>query len=192
MLFKKDLLTRIATGEVTLAFRRWKRPTVRAGGTLRTAVGVLAIDRIEPVAPADIGREDAERAGFPTRDALLADLGDGDGTLYRIAFHRAGDDPRAALRKAADIDEDERARIETRLAGFDARSARPWALATLRLIAAHEGLPAAGIAQHVGLDKPDLKRKIRKLKELGLTESLEVGYRLSPRGRAFLSMTEHR
>ena len=27
---------------------------------------------------------------------------------------------------------------------------------------------------------------MRKLKALGLTESLEVGYRLSPRGRAFL------
>jgi len=27
---------------------------------------------------------------------------------------------------------------------------------------------------------------VRKLKELGLTESLEVGYRLSPRGRALL------
>ncbi len=30
------------------------------------------------------------------------------------------------------------------------------------------------------------KTNVRKLKALGLTESLEVGYRLSPRGRAFL------
>ena len=29
------------------------------------------------------------------------------------------------------------------------------------------------------------KRDVRKLKELGLTESLPVGYRLSPRGRAY-------
>ena len=43
MLFRQDVLRRIGEGEVTLAFRRWLRPTVRAGGTLRTRVGVLAI-----------------------------------------------------------------------------------------------------------------------------------------------------
>jgi hypothetical protein len=31
------------------------------------------------------------------------------------------------------------------------------------------------------------KRRVRQLKELGLTESLEVGYRLSPRGRTVLA-----
>ena len=31
------------------------------------------------------------------------------------------------------------------------------------------------------------KRDVRKLKELGLTESLEIGYRLSPRGVAFMT-----
>ena len=41
MLFKNDVLAGIAKGDVTLAFRRWQKPTVRAGGTLRTTVGVL-------------------------------------------------------------------------------------------------------------------------------------------------------
>jgi hypothetical protein len=31
--------------------------------------------------------------------------------------------------------------------------------------------------------KQRFKTNVRKLKELGLTESLEVGYRLSPRGK---------
>ena len=29
-----------------VAFRRWRRPTVREGGTLTTKVGVLAIDSV--------------------------------------------------------------------------------------------------------------------------------------------------
>ena len=36
-------------------------------------------------------------------------------------------------------------------------------------------------------DMLSFKRDVRRLKELGLTESLEVGYRLSPRGRALLA-----
>jgi hypothetical protein len=39
----------------------------------------------------------------------------------------------------------------------------------------------------VGREKLPFKRDVRKLKELGLTESLLVGYRLSPRGRALLA-----
>lgn len=37
-----------------------------------------------------------------------------------------------------------------------------------------------------GIGDGSIKRDVRKLKALGLTESLEVGYRLSPRGRAYL------
>lgn len=46
MLLKNSILKRIKAGEITLAFRKWKRPTVKTGGTLRTSVGVLAIDRV--------------------------------------------------------------------------------------------------------------------------------------------------
>ena len=35
-------------------------------------------------------------------------------------------------------------------------------------------------------DHDAFKRDVRKLKELGLTESLEVGYRIAPRGRTVL------
>jgi Mn-dependent DtxR family transcriptional regulator len=45
---------------------------------------------------------------------------------------------------------------------------------------------AADLAKHLGRDRKSFKTDVRKLKELGLTESLEVGYRLSPRGRAWL------
>ena len=39
----------------------------------------------------------------------------------------------------------------------------------------------------MGLERVVFKRRVRRLKELGLTESLEVGYRLSPRGEVLLA-----
>lgn len=47
------------------------------------------------------------------------------------------------------------------------------------------GRRAADLAEEAGVDKAWFKQNVRKLKALGLTESLEVGYRLSPRGRAY-------
>jgi hypothetical protein len=55
------------------------------------------------------------------------------------------------------------------------------------LIADRPGVRAADLAAAEGREKLPFKADVRKLKELGLTESLEVGYRLSPRGRALLS-----
>ena len=43
------------------------------------------------------------------------------------------------------------------------------------------------LAERAGRDTAAFKRDVRALKELGLTESLEVGYRLSPRGTALLA-----
>lgn len=54
MLFKQETLRSVADGTVRLAFRRWRRPTVRAGGTLLTSVGLLAIESVDPIADADI------------------------------------------------------------------------------------------------------------------------------------------
>ena len=166
----------IAAGEVDLAFRRWRRPTVKAGGTLRTPMGVLAIDAVDPIAEEDITDADARRAGHDGRDEVLAKLRP-EGTLYRIRFHLAGPDPRIALRERADIDADERRRVERRY---------PWAREVLQLIADQPATLAADLASQQGREKLPFKRDVRKLKELGLTESLPTGYRLSPRGRAFL------
>lgn len=57
----------------------------------------------------------------------------------------------------------------------------------LRKIAIHPELAAADLAALLGVEKEWLKPNIRKLKNLGLTESLHPGYRLSPRGRALLA-----
>ncbi len=171
MLFKTAILDRIARGEVTLAFRRWRKPGLRPGSRLRTAAGVLLIERVDPVD--DVGQDDAIAAGYPDRAVLLADLR-AEGTLYRIALRRDGCDPREALRRRDDLD------------GLEALERWPWAWPVLRLIAARSGVAAAELATALDMDRPALKLKIRKLKELGLTESLTVGYRLSPRGLKLL------
>jgi hypothetical protein len=185
MRFRQDVLRRIGEGEVTLAFRRWRRPTVKAGGRLRTAVGVLAIESVEVVADDQVTDADARGAGAESREAVLAG-GQGKGPLHRIEFRLAGPDPRIALRERSDISPEERAEIDARLARLDAASRHgPWTATVLGLIDKRPGTRAPDLAASLGRATAPFKADVRKLKELGLTESLEVGYRLSPRGRAY-------
>jgi hypothetical protein len=190
MLFPASTLRGIEAGEVTLAFRRWQRPTVRTGGTLRTRVGVLAIESVDLIEATEITSADARRAGHADRDALLAALGDRKRPLYRVRFRLAGPDPRVALRERDDLSPQEVADIDARLARFDGASRRgPWTLRVLDLISRRPATRAPDLALELGRETAPFKADVRKLKELGLTESLEVGYRLSPRGRAFLRLT---
>lgn len=189
MLIRRNVLESIRAGRISLAFRRWKRPTVRAGGTLLTAVGVLQIEAVDAVDPAAITDADARAAGYPDRAALMAEL-DRAGTLYRIALRWAGEDPRRALAEAApDVRETET--LRERLARMDARSPDgPWTASALRLIAAKPEVPAADLAAQAGQARDRFKTRVRRLKALGLTESLGTGYRLSPRGQVVLAALE--
>jgi hypothetical protein len=186
MLFNLRALEGIAGGEIDLAFRRWKRPTVKAGGTLRTRAGVLAIDTVDPTSERRITARDAKRAGFRSRAELLSSLRP-EGRLYRIEFRRIGDDPRVALREGAEISEPERAKLDARLARMDHARGEPWTRRVLELIGERPETLAADLAASLDMKKIPFKRDVRKLKELGLTESLPVGYRLSPRGRTYLT-----
>lgn len=185
MLIRRPVLDAIAAGSVTALFRRWDRPRVRVGGTQRTPVGVLEFTAVEPVAASRLTAADARAAGFPTVAALRA-AQVGEGRLYRVTVRLAGDDPRVALRARADLGDTERAEVAARLERMDRRG--PWTARVLGLIADNPGVRAPDLAARLGRETLPFKRDVRKLKELGLTESLEVGYRLSPRGRAFLRL----
>jgi hypothetical protein len=187
VLLQRPVLEQILRGEVTLVFRRWLRPSVKAGGTLKTPLGVLAIDALERIEEPDISESDAGRAGYPDRAALLAELSGRQGDLYRISLHHAGADPRILLREQSDLGEVEIAELRRRLDRFDAASrSGPWTRAALRAIARRPAVLAARLAQELGQPTVEFKRNIRKLKELGLTESLDIGYRVSPRGSRLL------
>jgi hypothetical protein len=192
MLLSLETLRGIEAGKVTLAFRRWRRPSVRAGGTLRTRAGVLAIESVERIEEQAITDDEARRAGAADRADLIRRLRP-EGTLYRIEFRLAGPDPRIALRERADLDDEERAAIDARLARFDRASRHgPWTAKVLDLIAKRPATRAPELAAELGRETAPFKADVRKLKELGLTESLERGYRLSPRGQAYLTPPRRR
>lgn len=178
MLFRRPELEGIAAGTITLAFRRWDRPRVRPGGRQRTAVGVIAFGDVQLVRT--VSDEDARRAGQRSAAALLAGLGSRRGDVYRIEVRLAGPDPRVALR-AREPATDELEAVRARLTRMG-----PWTFDVLTAIGERPGVRAADLAESLGREKRPFKLDVRKLKELGLTESLRVGYRLSPRGRAVL------
>ena len=187
MLLRMAVLERIRRGEVSVVFRRWRRPTVRGGGTLRTAVGVLRIGDVSEVREADIPEADAAAAGYSSRSALLDELGSRAGRLYRIAVGYAGADPRIALRERDDLSVADVEQAVGRLRRLDVRSpAGPWTTRVLAAIAAHPRVAARTLAERLGCDRDWLKPQVRKLKNLGLTISHTTGYELSPRGRAVL------
>jgi len=64
MLIKLEVLEAIRDGRITLQFRRWTRPSVKAGGTLKTKIGLLRIGRITDMSPDDVTDADAKKAGF--------------------------------------------------------------------------------------------------------------------------------
>jgi hypothetical protein len=64
MLLKLALLAEIKAGKIDVIFRRWNRPTVKEGGTLKTKIGYLAIKSVINLTPDDVTLADAQRAGF--------------------------------------------------------------------------------------------------------------------------------
>ena len=164
---------------------------------MRTAVGVLRIREVAVVEEAEVSDADASAAGYASRAALLGDLGPRAGrragarsedvSLYRVAVEFAGADPRIALREQDALSD---ADVEDLLRGLrrlDARSpAGPSTLRVLAAIEAQPGVVSTALAERLGCERDWLKPQVRKLKNLGLTISLRVGYELSPRGRVVL------
>jgi hypothetical protein len=188
MLIKSVIVDRIRSGEISLIFRRWKRAGVKAGGTQMTQRGVVGIDSVDVVTEAQITEQDAKAAGFVSRNELLADLYDRDEDIYRIGVHWVGEDPRKSLRQNDDLSDGELNEIIEKLRDLDSRSKRgKWTQLYLQMIHDQPNTHAAILAGQIGLDIPTFKPWVRKLKALGLTESLRPGYRLSPRGEKVLT-----
>lgn len=136
------------------------------------------------IAPEEVTDADARRAGFEDASDVLRSLrAHGDDSLYRIRVSFLGPDPRIALRDRTDLSPEEADALARSLARLDRASRRgAWTVAVLVAIGRHPGRRSTELAMQLGLDAAALKRNVRKLKELGLTISLERGYRLSPRG----------
>lgn len=188
MLLNRATADGIAAGRVTLVLRRWDAPRARAGGTQRTPAGTVRIDAVTE-RPGDYRVTDrqARAAGFPDAEHAQRELDRRPARhTYLIGVSYLGPDERPELAAddrltAADI-----AAIDTRLDRWDAATDR-WTRHYLTLIADNEAVRAPDLAAGLGVDVPRFKRRVRQLKGLGLAISLDVGYRLSPRGRAYLA-----
>jgi hypothetical protein len=179
MLLNNKTLDAIIAGEISVVFRVWKRPTVKAGGTLKTRKGVLAIERVDQIDRDSVTDEDIRNAGLSSRDDLCVMGREGD--FYRITVSFAGEDPRLALR--GNLDATELAKVREKVGKMGS-----WGMEYLAEIGKHPNIHAQILADHFGLEKLAFKARVRRLKALGLTISLRPGYKLSPRGEALLQV----
>jgi hypothetical protein len=186
MLFYEGFLKGVKAGKLTLAFRRWNRPRVKVGTRLRTQLGVVEVLDVAEVREVDITERDAKLAGYVTREQLLDELSSRAGALFRVQLKYGGEDERIDLRNQAKISAPEFEELKKKLAGYERKGV--WTRQTLKLIAKKPATLAAMLAKSLDLETQFFKRRVRQLKELGLTESLEVGYRISPRGKAYLQL----
>jgi hypothetical protein len=192
LLFQKRFHPGLVRGDVTVTFRMWDKPHVKAGGRYRChPIGVLEVDRVERVRAADVTTRDARRSGFGSREELLGYLGSlqggtlaPDAALWRVELHHGGDGDRVDGALDARLSAADAEAIDARLRRLDAK--RAWTAETLALIGKHPRVAASRLAALVGRETKPFKADVVKLKKLGLTQSFEVGYEVSPRGRAFL------
>lgn len=193
LLFQKRFHQGLVSGAVTLTFRRWDRPRVKPGNRYRChPIGVLLVDRIDLVRVGQVTAADAARAGFASLDELVDYMRSGprgevddDTPVYRVELRHAGEEDRVDVALDDDLSAADVEALGDRLARMDAK--RPWTAATLALIEKNPRVVASKLAATMGRETAPFKADVRKLKRLGLTQSFEIGYEVSPRGRAYLA-----
>jgi hypothetical protein len=177
---------RVAAGEITVTWRLWKYAHVKPDRIYSTGFGAVEIEDVRVVRAADVSDADARECGLADAASLIemarshtGAIVEPDTLLYRVQFHYVADPPsRPQLRLFE---------ISSRLERLDQRSPRgPWTQRVLRLIEDEPGVPARALAAEAGRATPDFKADVRRLKALGLTISLEVGYELSELGQAYV------
>lgn len=190
MLIERERHDGIRGGTITVLFRRWRQRQATAGQVYTTALGRVAVDAIEAVAAGQITDADAAAAGYPSAAAVVDDLrGHPGDPVYRLVIRFVDEpDPRDRLAAVGDLPAGELEAIAVRLARLDRASRTgPWTEATLEIISRRPAVRAGDLAGELGRDAAQFKLDVRKLKNLGLTLSLDTGYRISPRGAAYLA-----
>ncbi|MCC2321080.1 hypothetical protein [Cellulomonas xiejunii] len=140
---------------------------------------------------ADTTAADVTATGTTAADTTAADVT--GWPVYRVGLAWAGPDPRVALRDDTDLTDADVAAIDARLDRLDGASSHgPWTAATLDVIRRRPHVRAPDLAAELGRERDPFKLDVRKFKALGLTQSFDVGYALSPRGEAYRARTRRR
>lgn len=190
MLFKQKHLEGIKAGNISLAFRKWKKLSVNAGSLIKTSVGVIKIISTKEISLSEITDPDAAKAGFTNAQALVQLLeSQKEGLIYKIELGFDSEDPRIELRENVSLEEEEFETLKAALDNLDKFSkVGKWTTKTLLAIQENPKMKAADLAVKAKKEKEWLKLNVRKLKGLGLTISHEPGYTLSPRGEEYLRL----
>jgi hypothetical protein len=191
VLLNRDTAEGIANGTITLVLRRWDAPRAKPGGTQRTVAGTVRIDDVaEHPGGYRVTAAQARAAGYPDAKTAQKELDRRPAKhTYLISVSYLAPDERPELAADERLSDADVHAITARLGRWDAAAETPWTRKYLVMIGANEAVRAPDLAAREGLDVPPFKRRVRQLKGLGLTISLDVGYRLSPRGRAYLRLT---
>jgi hypothetical protein len=195
LLFQKRFHAGLVDGSIRLTFRRWEKPHVRPGGRYRChPIGVLQVDTVDRMSAGAITEEEARSAGFASRDELLGFMSSGpagpvspDTEVWRVALHYGGDGDRVDIALDDKLTPEDVEKLARRLERLG-----DWTVPTLRLIGRRPRVAASVLATGLGRERDPFKVDVRKLKRLGLTQSFEVGYEISPRGRALLDRLPRR
>ena len=156
---------------------------VKPGATQLTQAGLLKITDIQEVDANKLTSKELRDSDQTITG--IHKLASGDGFLFEIRVQFAGADPRISLRNKALENIDDYHNLKIKLDKYDKSKNGPWTH-ILDEINQHPGKKAQTLANNLSLEKLWLKTQIRKLKALGLTISLDVGYKLSPRGFSYL------
>jgi hypothetical protein len=188
MLFTAATLRGLTQGRVSCTYRRWEVVRPRVGSRFTTSAGVVEVTSITRADEQQLTEREAAEAGFDSVAELLKWCSaKGNGDLYRIGIALAGPDPRTELRRTDNLDAADIATLNAKLDRMDRAADQAWTRNTLRQIQRLPGVVSTELAAEVGQERRTYKLRVRRLKSLGLTESLERGYRLSPRGQAYLA-----
>ncbi|SDP31498.1 hypothetical protein SAMN04515671_3693 [Nakamurella panacisegetis] len=189
MLLPNLVVQGIVDGRVTHVYRRWDVPRARAGGRQLTKLGLIAIDAVEEVPSVEsITEADAIASGEQSVASLTRWLMKRpQDRIFKISLHYAGPDPRWELREQLP-DEAQLRKIDAALDRLDAaKPTGPWTRFILGWIRDNPAVVSKVLAARLERELQPMKTDIRKMKALGLTISLDVGYELSPRGAAYLA-----
>jgi hypothetical protein len=189
MLFKTRFHEGIRNGRISCTVRVWKRPHVKVGGRYALGNGAIVVDRIHETRLDGITPALARRSGFASVVDLLKTAKHGAGErVFVIDFHYDGAAPARKPPATGVVGAVELVELARRLDAMDRRAFNgAWTRETLRAIRVGPGVRAADLARELGRPRDEFKRDVRKLKNLGLTISLEIGYRLTSRGEALLA-----
>lgn len=198
LLFQKRFHAGIVDGAVRLTFRLWEKPHVKVGGRYRVhPIGVVEVHGVEAVTVGALTERDARAGGFQSLAELLAYLEPVAKApltkrtpIFRVSFVHGGDGDRVQGAMDTEISEEALADLEQRLARLDREG--PWTRKVLGLIGKHPRIAASQLARQLGRETEPFKIDVRKLKKLGLTQSFEVGYEVSPKGQRYLALTARR